>query len=93
MKKVSSAREGSILRFSPTTVGVDLTQAFAELEARVAALESGMASGGNAEPFIGTDLRPDLAGGPDYAAQGDLQERMAAGDRDAKIAFDTLPPA
>jgi len=78
--------------FGSGTVGVDLTQAFAELEARVAALESRIAPGSNAEPFIGTDLRPDLAGGLDYSAQSNLQERMAAGDRDAKIAFDTLPP-
>jgi immune inhibitor A len=75
------------------TAGIDLTQAFAELEARVAALESGMAQGSNAEPFIGPDLRPDLAGGLDYSTEGNLQERMAAGDRDAKIAFDTLPRA
>jgi immune inhibitor A len=72
-----------------------LSQAVAELEARVSAIESSMGSGGETEPFIGSELRPDLVGGPDYATpQGaDLQARMAAGDRDAKIAFDTLPPA
>jgi immune inhibitor A len=70
----------------------DLGQAFAELEARVAALEAAMTLGDNAELFIGKELRPDLAGGPDYTAEKELSERMAAGDRDAKIAFDTLPP-
>jgi immune inhibitor A len=70
-----------------------LNQAVAELEARVAALESSMGWGGNAEPFIGSDLRPDLVGGPSYSGTGDLQARMAAGDRDAKVAFDTLPPS
>jgi len=69
----------------------DLAQAVAELEGRVAALEAAMGSGGEAEPFISSDLRPDLVGGPDYGNQGDLERRMAAGDRDAKIAFDTRP--
>ena len=69
-----------------------MTQAVAELEARVTALEAALGSGGGAVPFITSDLRPDLAGGPDYSAQGNLQERMASGDRDAKIAFDNLPP-
>ena len=79
--------------FGVGAAGADLSQAVAELEARVAALEAALGSDGEAEPFIGSELRPDLAGGPDYSGQGDLQERMAAGDRDAKIAFDTLPPA
>jgi immune inhibitor A len=70
----------------------DVTWAVAELEARVSALEAALGGGGAAEPFIGSDLRPDLAGGPDYSAQGNLIERMASGDRDAKIAFDNLPP-
>ena len=70
----------------------DVTQAVAELEARVSALEAALGGGGATEPFIGSDLRPDLAGGPDYSGQGNLMERMARGDRDAKIAFDNLPP-
>jgi immune inhibitor A len=74
------------------TAAPDVSQAIAELDARVAALEAAMGSGGPTEPFIGSELRPDLVGGPDYTAQGNLQERMASGDRDAKIAFDNLPP-
>lgn len=68
-----------------------LTQTVAELEARVAMLESTKVGGAGAELFIGSELRPDLVGGPDYASQGDLQARMLAGDRDAKNAYDTLP--
>ena len=77
--------------------GGDVAQIIAELEARVAALEAGTALGAgasaSAEPLIGEDLRPDLAGSPDYSAKSDLQKRMASGDRDAKLAYDTLPPA
>ena len=70
----------------------DVNQSLADLEARVSALEAAMESGGQAaEPFISSELRPDLVGGPDYGAQHNLQQRMAAGDRDAKIAFDNLP--
>ena len=71
----------------------DVGQALADLDARVSALEAAMESGGApAEPFISSELRPDLVGGPDYEAQQNLQTRMATGDRDAKIAFDNLPP-
>jgi immune inhibitor A len=70
-------------------------EAFSALEARVAAIEAavtGVGPGGAAsEPFIGSDLRPDLLGAPDYSDQQSLQTRMAAGDRDAKITFDNLP--
>ena len=69
----------------------ELNQAIAELESRVAALEALAGVDANVEPFIGSELRPDLVGGPDYSGRGDLHERMAAGDRDAKIAFDSLP--
>jgi immune inhibitor A len=72
---------------------LNLARAFAELEARVAAVEAAVTLGGEAQPFIGSELRPDLAGGPDYSASGDLQARMAAGDRDAKLSYDTLPPS
>ncbi|MFL5280064.1 MAG: M6 family metalloprotease domain-containing protein [Rhodopila sp.] len=71
----------------------DFGNRLAELDARVSALEAALSEGGNEEPFIGSELRPDLIGGPDYSGQGDLQQRMAAGDRDAKLAFDTLPPS
>jgi immune inhibitor A len=71
----------------------DIGQALAELQARVAALEDAVALSANAQPFIGSELRPDLIGGPDYSEAGDLQARMAAGDRDAKLSYDSLPPA
>jgi immune inhibitor A len=70
----------------------DVSQAVAELDARVTALETALGMGGQAEPFIGSELRPDLVGGPDYSDRDNLIERMASGDRDAKIAFDNLPP-
>jgi len=89
------------LPFPQASAGAEfeLSQIVAELEARVSALEAGSPGGGgnfggaNAEPFIGSELRPDLAGGTDFSVRGDLHKRMAAGDRDAKIAYDTLPPA
>jgi immune inhibitor A len=69
-----------------------LQQQIAMLEARLAALEMGQGAA-SAQPFIGAELRPDLVGQaqPDQAA-AELQQRMAAGDRDAKNAFDNLPP-
>jgi immune inhibitor A len=79
--------------FSQSAVQPDLNQIVSDLEARVAVLEAVLGSGGDTEPFIGSELRPDLIGGPDYTGRGDLERRMATGDRDAKIAFDTLPPA
>lgn len=66
----------------------------AQLEERIATLEAAMGlggGGGEGEAFIGSQLRPDLIGAPDYSGQGDLQQRMASGDRDAKLAFDTPP--
>jgi immune inhibitor A len=69
-----------------------LQQQLAMLEARLTALEMGQ-SGAAAQPFIGAELRPDLIGQM-HADPGpaELQQRMAEGDRDAKIAFDNLPP-
>jgi len=80
-------------RSSDASAQPDMAQAFADLEARVTALETALGSSGSGEPFITSELRPDLAGGPDYSMRGPLQERMATGDRDAKIAFDNLPPS
>jgi len=79
--------------FGESEPSLDVRQSVAELEARLTAIESALGWGGTTEPFIGSDVRPDLVGGPDYTRAGDLQERMAAGDRDAKLAFDTLPPS
>jgi immune inhibitor A len=69
-----------------------LQQQIAMLEARLGALEMGQASS-SAQPFIGAELRPDLVGQaqPDPVA-AELQQRMAAGDRDAKMTFDNMPP-
>ncbi len=86
-------RPGSFAGFAETATTPDLTQAVAELEERIAALEAAMNLVGDTEPFIDSELRPDLAGGPDYTGQGDLQQRMAAADRDAKLEFDSLPPS
>ncbi len=69
----------------------NLTQMIAELESRITALEASQGTAPGANLFIGGELRPDLVGGPDYGGQGDLQARMQAGDRDAKVAYDTLP--
>jgi len=83
-------RPGGSLR--PTGTG-DIMQVIADLEARVSVLEASMGTGEAAQPFIDAEQRPDLVGGPVYEQVGaDLQQQMAAGDRDAKIAFDTPPP-
>jgi immune inhibitor A len=64
----------------------------AALEERVRVLEEALGLGAPAEPFIDSSLRPDLTGGPSYGAGGQsLEERMAAGDRDAKLEFDNMP--
>ena len=69
-----------------------LQQQIAMLEARLGALEMGQGAA-SGQPFIGTELRPDLVGqAPPDQAGAELQQRMAAGDRDAKSAFDNLPP-
>ena len=59
----------------------------ADLEARVAALEALIA--GPVEPFIGSDIRPDLTGAAPAAPPADLTDRMAAGDPAAKRDFDS----
>jgi immune inhibitor A len=69
-----------------------LQQQLAMLEARLIALEMGQTSS-SAQPFIGAQLRPDLIGQMQAdPAAAELQQRMASGDRDAKVAFDNLPP-
>ncbi|MFG2820180.1 M6 family metalloprotease domain-containing protein [Kitasatospora sp. NPDC048365] len=55
--------------------------------------EAGDGGTGGGEPFIGSSLRPDLAGGPAYDdGTAELRRAMAEGDAHAKRAFDTLPP-
>lgn len=68
-----------------------LAQILGDIEGRLATLEDALVGQGSSEPFIGSELRPDLVGGPDYGSSGDLQGRMAAADRDAKSAFDSPP--
>ncbi|MFG6447497.1 M6 family metalloprotease domain-containing protein [Roseateles sp. BYS180W] len=71
-----------------------LLQVVMSLEQRVAELEAGGAAAAemSAQPFIGAELRPDLAGAPDAGDDhADLQERMARGDASAKRAFDNRP--
>ncbi|MEP6964869.1 MAG: hypothetical protein ABI845_05235, partial [Polaromonas sp.] len=70
-----------------------LQQHLSMLEARLNALEMGQSGAAAAQPFIGADLRPTLSGQvqSDPAAT-ELQQKMANGDRDAKRAFDNLPP-
>jgi len=70
-----------------------IAETIADLQMRMALLEELAGIGNTSEPFIGEDLRPDLIGGPTYGSDlGDLPGRMSAGDRDAKIQFDNLPP-
>ena len=70
-----------------------LLQHLAMLEARLNALEMGQSGSAAAQPFIGADLRPALSGQVQSdPAAAELQQRMANGDRDAKRAFDNLPP-
>jgi len=88
-RKETAERPGDFGEFAPQG---DLASIIADLEARLSMLESAVAMGGDAEPFIGAGQRPDLAGGPQYDdAQADLHRRMGAGDRDAKVSFDTPP--
>ena len=62
-----------------------------ELVARITALEAALACAGGGQPFIGSNLRPDLSQGAlsgetDYQA---LNADMAAGAPGAKRYFDT----
>jgi immune inhibitor A len=69
--------------------------ALADLGSRVAAIEDllGMGGGqpGGAEPFIGSELRPDLVGGPSYGPTPGQEDKMRAAEGGAKRAFDTGP--
>ncbi|MFJ4649616.1 M6 family metalloprotease domain-containing protein [Streptomyces bobili] len=67
--------------------------AILDLQTRLAALEQAAGGAGEpAEPFIGTELRPDLLGGPQYGTGADaLREAVEAGDAQAKRAYDSLP--
>ena len=67
------------------------------LEGRIAQLESvvgAMMSSGSgfaagSQPFIGSDLRPDLSGGAFMAEDDMVQQGMRAGSADAKRLYDT----
>ncbi|MFF0203324.1 M6 family metalloprotease domain-containing protein [Streptomyces sp. NPDC005017] len=76
--------------------GDSTAAAIVDLQTRLAALEEAPGGAGGAgeaaEPFIGTDLRPDLIGGPQYGTGGDeLREAVEAGDAQAKRSYDSLP--
>ena len=74
--------------------GIDpVSAALEDLAARVAAVEEALA-GGQAEAFIGPELRPDLIGGPVYGQlDAGLESRMQMGDPAAKREFDVMPGA
>ncbi|MEV7568403.1 M6 family metalloprotease domain-containing protein [Streptomyces tanashiensis] len=66
--------------------------AILDLQTRLAALERGMGGADPTEPFIGSELRPDLEGGPRYGPGTDaLRDAVEAGDAQAKRAYDGLP--
>ncbi len=95
--------EHRIVRAAPVVDSGHLDTVLSDLEARLQMLETAMGARafagtgsavarGMAQPFIDASLRPDLDGGPVYDDTTDLQQRMAAGDRDAKMAFDAPVP-
>jgi immune inhibitor A len=79
------------------SAGDETAAALADLGTRVAAIEDllGMGGGqqGGVEPFIGSELRPDLVGGPTYGPTPALEDKMRAAEGGSKRAFDTGPPA
>jgi immune inhibitor A len=88
-------RPGGGLGGAGGSVGGRSSGRVAQLEARIAALEaalgsSGAGSGSQTEPFIGSELRPDLSQGA-FQQEEDhvhLQEQMRLGSAQAKRAFD-----
>jgi immune inhibitor A len=88
--KDSIERHGGMPAAAPAAGGDPVIEILNQVAAGVALLQEML--GGAAQPFIGADLRPDLLGGPVYDdGYGDLEQRMALGDRDAKRSFDTAP--
>lgn len=76
---------------APEGGGEPLLAVVEDLAARIAALEDAL-TGGPAQAFIGPELRPDLAGGPQYGPAGaGLEQQMQMGDPAAKRAFDSPP--
>jgi immune inhibitor A len=66
-----------------------LRATIADLSARLSELESHLGAQAAPRPFIGSDLRPDLVGGPVYGDDpATLADRMRSGDRAAKWEFD-----
>lgn len=82
-------------RFGGGGGGIGGAPGAADVESRLAALEavvygSGAGGEGGGEPFIGSDLRPDLIGAPGQAGDdAAIVARMAAGDASAKREYDT----
>ena len=78
---------------SPGMSYVESTSALYDLQYRVAAIEEALGLGSTPQSFIGSELRPDLAGGPVYEeSTAPIEQQMAKGDRDAKRQFDTISP-
>ena len=79
------------------SAGDETAATLADLGTRVAAIEDllGMGGGqqGGVEPFIGSELRPDLVGGPAYGPTPALEDKMRTAEGGSKRAFDTGTPA
>ncbi|HJU40631.1 MAG TPA: M6 family metalloprotease domain-containing protein [Tahibacter sp.] len=76
-------RPGGFASTPTDDAGVQIAQRLATIEALLGI--------GTGEPFIDASLRPEVGGPPDDEHE-DCVRDMAAGDRDAKRSFDTLPP-
>lgn len=101
--KLGETKLGDNLPFDPRRPGPsagydsDLATRLAALEQQVQALIAVLTGGqeypAGGEPFIGSAERPDLGVQPGQPDLGDLRARMEAGSADAKLAYDTMPPA
>jgi hypothetical protein len=70
--------------------GSMLEQRVMQLEAIVGAMMSGGdSSAGQNQPFIGSELRPDLSAGAFMNEEDQMQEQMRAGAPQSKRLFDT----
>jgi len=86
--KLADTRPGDFGGFTPQASDPRIP----ELEGRISALENALAGTGQQQPFIGSELRPDLSRGA-FAQEGDQQHplisEMAAGAPGAKRLYDT----
>ena len=91
--KVFDRPGGGLLGSGQGAASPDVSQAIAELDARVTALERRWDQAERRSRSSAANCGRTSSAVPTTQRQGNLQERMASGDRDAKIAFDNLPPA